>query len=389
MPFARPTLSTLIAQAQADIGSSLPGADALLRYSNLGVLAYVLAAAVNGLYGYLDWIAQNGTPFTATGEYLEAWAALKGVTREAATSATGPLSFPATGSTAMPAGTPVVRAADGAAFSTLAAATASGGAIAVNVVAATAGAAGNTPSGAVFTLGTAIAGITSAGVSTAALTGGADVEADASLRTRMLQAFSAPSQGGDLADYVTWALQVPGVTRAWNAGVALGAGTVQIYFMMDATEAAYNGFPQGTNGVAGNETRATAATGDQLAVANHIYPLRPVTALVYAYAPGANTVNFTILGIGTPSTATQTAIAAAIAGVLTATAAPGGVTDANGNAIGVVNLSDIEAAIGAVPGTEGFVISAMTFSHGTLSPSGVGNITSSTGYLAVLGTVTY
>ena len=44
----------------------------------------------------------------------------------------------------------------------------------------------------------------------------------------------------------------------------------------------HGGFPQGTNGVAALETRDTAATGDQLAVANYLYPLRPVTPIVYA-----------------------------------------------------------------------------------------------------------
>ena len=62
--------------------------------------------------------------------------------------------------------------------------------------------------------------------------------------------------------------------------------------MMDVSEAAHGGFPQGTNGVAGAETRDTAATGDQLAVANYIYPLRPATALVYACAPASQAVNY-------------------------------------------------------------------------------------------------
>jgi uncharacterized phage protein gp47/JayE len=297
--------------------------------------------------------------------------------------------FAAGAGTTIYSGTPVVRAADNAQFVTTEDGSVSGGVIQIPVQAVIAGAASNTGSGAVMTLGIAIAGVTSTGATAAALTGGADVETDASLRSRMLQAYSAPSQGGDLADYVTWALQVPGVTRAWNAGVALGAGTVQIFFMMDFTEQAYGGFPQGTNGVATNETRASAATGDQLAVANHIYPLRPVTALVYAYAPQANTITMTIAGISTASTATKAAIAAAVAAVFIQDAAPGGVTDYAGNAIGEVYLSDIEAAIGSVAGVKGFVITAVAASHGTVNPSGDGNITSNTGYIAVPGTITY
>ena len=45
MPFSRPTLATLRAQAAADIASALPGADPLLRFSNLGILGDAEAAA--------------------------------------------------------------------------------------------------------------------------------------------------------------------------------------------------------------------------------------------------------------------------------------------------------------------------------------------------------
>jgi uncharacterized phage protein gp47/JayE len=388
LPYPRPTLTQLIGQAASDIASNLPGADGLLRFSNLGVLGRALAGLINGLWGYVDWIAAQATPFRATGEYLEAWAALKGVVREPATAAQFAAAFTGVNGTVLPAGTPAVRG-DGAAFTTNADGTVSGGAVTVTLTAALAGAAGNTQTGQAVTLGSAIGGIASGGVAGASVVIGADTETDASLRTRMLQAYAAPPQGGDLADYVTWALEVAGVTRAWNAGVALGAGTVQVFVMLDVVEAAFGGFPQGTDGVAAAETRDTAATGDQLAVANHLYPLRPVTALVYVYAPAANTVTFTLSETSGWSAATETAVKAAIDQVLLEQAAPGGVTDAQGNAIGIVDLSYLEAAIGQVAGTAGFVITAMACTHGTLTPAGVGNIASDAGYLAVRGAVTF
>ncbi len=398
MPEPRPTLDQLIAGASADLSVSLPGADGLLRYSNLGVLVRVLAAMVNGLYGYQDWIAQQAVPFTASGEFLEAWAALKGVLRAAPTQASGPVQFSGTNGVLLPAGSSVIRS-DGRAYQTEADGTVAGGVVTVTVLDVTpynnlttqpGGAAGNSDAGTQFTLGTAISGIQSGGAATGPITGGADAQADASLRTDMLQAYAAQPQGGDLADYVTWALQVPGVTRAWNAGVGPnGAGTVTLYVMLDQAEAAHGGFPQGTNGVAANETRAAAATGDQLAVANHIFPLRPVTALVYVDAPLANTVTLTISQTTGWSAATKTAVEAAIAGVLLQQAAPGGVTDASGNPVGIVDLSYIEQAIGQVAGTEGFVITAVGCTNGTVTPGPTGNIASSAGYLAVLGTVTF
>ena len=85
------------------------GSDPLLRTAVLKILGDVQAGAAHLQYGYLDWIAQQSNPFTASDEFLEAWAALKSVTRLAATSATGTVTFSGTNGTVMPSGTVVVR----------------------------------------------------------------------------------------------------------------------------------------------------------------------------------------------------------------------------------------------------------------------------------------
>jgi uncharacterized phage protein gp47/JayE len=110
------------------------------------------------------------------------------------------------------------------------------------------------------------------------------------------------------------------------------------------------------------------ATGDQLTVANAIIALQPVTALVYACAPINNAINFTISGTTSWNTTTRNAVSAAISGVFLTNGAPGG----------TINLSDIESAIGAVSGTQGFVITTPT-----------GNITNTAGQLPTLGAVTF
>jgi uncharacterized phage protein gp47/JayE len=387
MPFSRPTLQALIDEAAADVASALPGADALLPENNLTVLAFVLGAMTNGNYGFLDFIAQNAVPFTATGEFLEAWSAFKDITRLAATSASGSIAFTTTGAN-IPSGTPIQRG-DGEPFVTVGDGTVVSTTVTVQAIDLNTGAQGNCPSGTAFTLGTAIGGVTSTGAASTAFTGAANVETDAALRTRMLKAYAAPPQGGDLADYINWALDVPGVTRAWAVGSTLGAGTVQVFFMMDVSEATYGGFPQGSNGVATAETRATPATGDQLAVANAIFPKRPVTAEVYAYAPLNNPVAITIAGLASSTTATRLAIQTAIAAAFLQYAAPGGVTDSDGNPIGVMDVSAIDAAILSVSGTTGFVVTAITCPNGTVTPGAAGNITSNTGYLATLGAIAY
>lgn len=373
MPFSRPTLSEIRTEVAQDIASALPGSDPLLRFSNLGIVGSIQAALAHLHYGYLDWISQQANPFTCTGEFLEAWAALKDVFRIAAASSSGTVTFTGVNGTTVPSGTQLVRG-DGVKFTTTADGTISGGTTTVPATAnvdpgGLTGAFGNTDPGSIMTLGVAIAGVNSGGIVATAFTGGADIETDTSLRARMLLAYQNPAHGGDLADYETWALQVAGVTRVWVIPHGFGAGTVVVYVMLDVSEAVHGGFPQGNDGVASAEPRDTAATGDQLAVANYIFPLQPVTALVYVVAPTANTVAFTINGISGASAPTKAAIASAISNVFAQQGAATGST---------VALSAVEAAIAAVPGTTGFVITAP-----------VSNIVSAVGQLPILGTVTY
>jgi uncharacterized phage protein gp47/JayE len=388
MPYARPTLTTIRSQVAADLQVSPAGSDPLLRFSSLNVLGRALAGLANEQYGYTDFVALQSNPATATDEFLEMWAALKNVFREAATQAgavtPGQITFPATGTNQIPLGTLVTRG-DGVQYTTTSIGIPSGGTIVVNASAnadptGLTGAFGNCAVGTVMTLGTSIAGISSTGSVTAAFTGGADIEQDDSLRSRMLFAYQNPEQGGAVSDYVTWAKEVAGVTRAWCNPNGFGAGSVVVYAMLDSAESANNGFPVGTTGVATGEWRGIAATGDQLTIANYIYPLRPATALVYVCAPNQQVVNFTITGTGNFSAATKALINSAIAGVFVMYGNPIGTTTGNAQPTtnGVIAMSYIESAIAAIAGTTGFVITSPT-----------GNIQGTLGQLPVLGSINW
>ncbi|MCM2493404.1 baseplate J/gp47 family protein [Burkholderia glumae] len=383
MPYLRPTLSELKAQVAADIQSGLPGTDPLLRFSSFGVIGRALAGLGQLQYGYTDYIAQQSNPFTATDEYLEAWAALKGIYREPATQAggatPGQIQFTAAATAGpIPAGTSISRS-DGVGYTTTSEGTVTNGVVTVNAVAnadptGLTGAFGNCAVGTVMTLGVSISGVNSTGQVSAAFTGGADIETDDSLRSRMLFAYQNPAQGGSESDYVQWAREVSGVTRAWCNPVGFGPGTVVVYTMFDQAESGNNGFPVGTDGVATNEKRGVAATGDQLTVANWIYPLRPVTALVYSCAPIPTAIDFTITGAANFTAAQKAAIASAISGIFVLYGSPVGAGDQNG----IVQLSYIDSAIAAIAGTQGFVIT-----------SPLQNIVSITGQMPVLGNITW
>jgi uncharacterized phage protein gp47/JayE len=163
VPFSRPTLTTLFGQSAGDISAAQPGADPLLRFSNLGVLGKILAAGLNGLYGYLDWIARMAVPFTSRGEYLAGWGALKGLTYKPATKAALGVTFTGPGGVTIGSGLAVNRS-DTAAFVTTASATFAGTGmttVSVPVQSVLPGAAGNTTPGTQMTLGAPIGGVTS------------------------------------------------------------------------------------------------------------------------------------------------------------------------------------------------------------------------------------
>ena len=287
MPYARPTLTQLNGQAIQDITTSgVPGLDGLLRNAVLRVLAWVMSGLAYAVYGFVDWVSKQAVPFTSTDEYLFGWGELKGVYLKDATGSHGMAQFtgnpgltlPAGSSLTLQNGTEYVTTADGTIDPILLY-------MQVPFEAVDVGAYTNADPLTPINISQPPTGINAAGFCVGPVTGGADQETQDEYRTRMLQRYAQPPQGGSNTDYVTWALAVPGVTRAWCNPNGAGVGTVVVYTMFDDANAADGGFPQGTNGVATDEDRDAPATGDQLTVADAIYPQQPVTALVYSCAP--------------------------------------------------------------------------------------------------------
>lgn len=369
MPFSRPTLTQLRNASAQQLNGELPGADALLRFSNLGVIADIDAGLAAMLYDYLDWIALQCTPFTAEDEYLEGWGALKGVTRKPCAQASGSITFTGTNTYQIAEGAAINRS-DNLPYLATSAGEVANGAVTITATAVAdpqglTGANGNCAQGTQFTLANAIAGIDSTGTATTAFTGGADIETDDDYRERVLFVYQNPPQGGDASDYVEWALAVPGVTRAWCTPNGMGPGTVVVYIMLDVANAAEGGFPQGTNGCATEETRAAHATGDQLNTANAIFVQQPVTALVYVCAPTSQAVPMTIKGIGV---GLQAEVTVALQEQLIRDGVPGG----------TVIVSHLWSAVSSVAGVNDFLI---------VAPAA--DIVLPTGALPVLGAITW
>jgi uncharacterized phage protein gp47/JayE len=228
MAFNRPSLADIIARVFADIRSRLPGVEPTLRRSASGALGAAEAGAVHGLYGNLEYLAGQILPDTAETAYLARHAALHGIYRKAAVSATGLAVFTGVTGSALPAGTLVISA-KGQEYSTAALAALEGGTATVAISAVLAGDAGDLDAGSALALVSAVPGVdSSATVAAGGLSGGEEEESDNALRDRLLAKLRNPPQGGSLADYQAWALSIPGITRVWVVANGLGLGTVLV-----------------------------------------------------------------------------------------------------------------------------------------------------------------
>ena len=349
MAFERPTLQALIDRAAADIEARLPGTDARLRRSNLGVLARVHAGAVHGLYGHLQWLAQQLMIDTCDGAYLERYASVLGVLRLPAAYAEGNLTLSGTDGSVVPAGTEWQRG-DGAIFASAADVTIASGSATAAVAAAAAGASGNTAAASTLTMVSPIAGVIgSAVVAAGGLAGAADAEDDEALRARLLRRIQRPPHGGSADDYVSWALEVPGVTRAWCYPLEGGPGTVTVRFVRD------------------DDASMIPDSGEVAAVQSYIDERRPVTANVTVAAPTAVALNFTITLV--PNTlAVQAAVAAELADLIRREARPGG----------TLLISHIREAISVSAGETNHILTA---------PSA--DVARAAGEITSLGTITW
>ncbi|WIA55465.1 baseplate J/gp47 family protein [Sphingobium sp. WTD-1] len=330
MSFQRPTLTQLITRAQDDINGKLPGADSRLRRNVLDVLARVHAGAMNGLYGMIDdrarFLPDPKYPDTVTG-----WASRLGIVRKAAIAATGAVTLAGTNGAVAPAGSILVRA-DGVRFATMALATIAGGTASVAVTCEDGGAAGAMAAGQTLTFQSPASGVQAvATVAVGGIIGGSDEETIEQLNDRVWERLRNQPAGGKSGDYVRWAKEIAGVTRAWPYPNWNGLGTVKLLFVMDGRE------------------DIIPDPGTVALVAAKIAEERPVTAEVTVEAPIAQPLNFTIAL--TPDTAaTRASVEAELRDLIARDAIPGG----------TVLVSRMRESISIAPGELDHVLTSPT-----------------------------
>lgn len=361
MPFSRPTLSRLISRVQADVESLLQNGASRVRRSVEWVMARVMAGLSHGLHGHLDYLAKQIVPSSdMDDDFLIRWATLWGVERNAAVKAEFTITVTGVAAAALPINTQYQRA-DGTLYKTLAANVVEGsGEVSVTVQALEAGSAGNTDAGSVLSLVSPVVDIdadaTVEGSPGELQGGGADQESLASLLERLQARIQSPPSGGGPGDYVDWAKEVDGVTRAWELPNQMGPGTVVVLIVQDNFDD--DGNYESTTFPVGALVTATQAYIDGLA---------PVTADITVQAPVSQPLNPTIQL--SPNTAdVQAAVTTYLNDLLLRRAGPGE----------TLLLSEINEAISLATGEEDHVV---------VSP--VADVVAGVTSLITLGTPTY
>lgn len=317
MTWSTPSLSTVRTNNRDYIISKL--GVPLIPNDYPRVLADANAGNAHLALQYLDWQALQLLPDTAEQQFLDKWANLflknsdgsKG--RKSATYASGTGSINGTiNNVILPQGTLFTAqvGSDTLSFQTTTQTTIGTSPTTFPIRAMQSGSESNLDPGSVLTIAAAIPGIDGSSAVSVLITNGNNAETDDELRARVLARLQQPPMGGDANDYVAWALQVPGVTRAWCSPQEMGIGTVTVRFMMDDLRAsdypATNGFP---------------LSSDVDLVTAYIQAQRPVCASdVFVEAPIPELINFTVRGF--EGTASQSAIQASVSAMLLKKAAP-------------------------------------------------------------------
>lgn len=231
MPFSTPTLRKLIQDGEADIAIELD----IQKLPPVGVEKAInisVSSQLRDLYDHQSWIADQIIPTTKSDDQtIIDTAVTEGVIRKQATFATGVVTF--TGTATLPADTEM-QSADNIVFRVTVDALPVGGQITANVQADEAGVDSNLAADETLTLLSPVAGVGSTGaVASGGITGGSDIEPISELLDRLLFRKRNPPVGGALHDYVIWARELAGVSRAWAYDCWHGTGTVGLAWLYD------------------------------------------------------------------------------------------------------------------------------------------------------------
>lgn len=221
LPLARESPATILARLLADVNAGIAPTDAAyldtVPISIWRDLNNAMGLELDRLYDRAcSEVPAAALPTTATGQWLDAWAATVGLERLDATAAFGIVEFTAPDGTVIAEGTQVSTEQTSADADPVTFATTEGGIVDVSgvlalpVAAIVQGAAGNVAANTVTVLGSSLDEAASL-TNPAAITGGSDIETDESLAAGVARRLSGAENGFNAAWYEGQGLRWPGV----------------------------------------------------------------------------------------------------------------------------------------------------------------------------------
>jgi len=336
--FSVPTQADVIKRIESDFRTEA-GVNPLRRSLEYGLLK-ALAGQSKGLYGFLQNILKLAFPDTAaatSSAYFWRWAAVLGVDPKAATPWTGVYRFTGVDTTVVALGTELVRS-DGWRYITTEAGTIGSvvtGYVDVDVEAQEdyEGVTGNNTNGSPLALSSPITDVDSEVTVQSTTNAGEDEETAEEGLVRLLLRYRTPRRGGGEGDYVIWALEVSGATRAWENST--GPGNVAVAFVRDNDGAGSAILPDSTER---EEMRA------------YVQGKAPLSVVVSVTTLTANPITVTITDLEPDTSDVRDAIEAELADFFLREAEPGG----------TIKISRLREAISSAAGES---------SHTLTSPS--------------------
>jgi uncharacterized phage protein gp47/JayE len=358
VPFNRPSFQGISARVKGDLASALGSTAAFFRRSVERALQGAQAGVSHQLHGHMDWVARQLDPRSADADMVEkVHGEPFGVYRKDAEFAQLTIEAAGSNGTTVDAGTVWVRS-DGARYTTDDTGVVADGVVELAITAEEAGDSYNCDArtvdddGTELSLESPIVGMAGTAEVTATTNEGTDLESDDDYLARVLarRRSGAGIRAGALGDFEQWALEVAGVTRAWDFPRKPRAGWVTIYAVNDA------GDPITLSGPKLAELEAYIGQPGR----------KPSTAQVAVLTPTLVPVDFEIQGV--PSGA-QEAVRTELRALLRQVGSPRGIT---------IALSKINEAISIAPGED---------SHVLVSPAT--DVVVPVGSLPVLGEVVF
>lgn len=219
-----PTTADIKAQIIADIESAIGQTTPILPKAAWRVLAGALAGALSLCYRFALWAYRQIFAATADEEALLARGAQYGLAPSAAVAAK--LTADATGTTGTTIPAATLWYSGTMVYSQTADVVIAAGVATVEVECLTAGDAGNLSNGETISLASPIAGVDADATIASTVTTGEDEESLESFRAQVQEREARRPQGGAAADYVQWALEVPGIVKAFAHRITPGYATV-------------------------------------------------------------------------------------------------------------------------------------------------------------------